>query len=343
MQHSTQSKWPGSQAFWRGKRVIVTGGAGFLGSYVVKALQARGAAEVNVPRKQQYDLRQREAILELLNDTQSANTDVVDIVIHLAASVGGIGANRAHPADFFYDNLMMGVQLMHESWRAGVEKFVAIGTVCAYPKFAPIPFQEDNLWDGYPEETNAPYGLAKKMMLVQSQTYREQYGFNSIFLLPVNLYGPGDNFDLETSHVIPALIRKCLEAKQRGDDHVVVWGDGSPTREFLYAEDAAEGILLATERYSDSAPVNIGSSFEISIRELVETIARLTGFEGRIEWDTSKPNGQPRRKLDVSRAKACFGFESQASFEEGLRETIAWYRGEVMGAESSSAPVPAHA
>ena len=326
MRHSTQNTWSDSQACWRGKRVIVTGGAGFLGSYVVKALQARGAAEVFVPRKQQYDLRQREAILDLLNDTQSANTDEVDIVIHLAASVGGIGANRAHPADFFYDNLMMGVQLMHESWRAGVEKFVAIGTVCAYPKFAPIPFQEDNLWDGYPEETNAPYGLAKKMMLVQSQTYREQYGFNSIFLLPVNLYGPRDNFDLETSHVIPALIRKCLEAKQRGDDHIVVWGDGSPTREFLYATDAAEGILLATERYNDSAPVNIGSSFEISIRELAETIARLTGFEGRIKWDTSKPNGQPRRKLDVSRAKALFGFESQTGFEEGLRETIAWYR-----------------
>ncbi len=310
----------------------MTGGAGFLGRYVVDALQARGAAEVFVPRKQQYDLRQREAILDLLSDVQDP-----DVIIHLAASVGGIGANRAHPADFFYDNLMMGAQLMHESWRAGVEKFVAIGTVCAYPKFAPIPFREDDLWNGYPEETNAPYGLAKKMMLVQSQTYREQYGFNSIFLLPVNLYGPGDNFDLETSHVIPALIRKCLEAKQRSDDRVGVWGDGSPTREFLYAADAAEGILLATERYNDSAPVNIGSSFEISIRELVETIAQLTGFEGSIKWDTSKPNGQPRRKLDVSRALALFGFESETNFEEGLRETIAWYRGEAMQQNSNFA------
>ena len=252
-----------------------------------------------------------------------------DIVIHLAARVGGIGANRAHPAEFFYDNLMMGVQLLHEAWRSGVEKFVAIGTVCAYPKFAPLPFKEEDLWDGYPEESNAPYGLAKKMLLVQSQAYRQQYGFNSTFLLMVNLYGPGDNFDLETSHVIPALIRKCLEAREQGDDHIVAWGDGSPTREFLYVEDAAEGILLATERYSDSLPVNLGSNYEISIRDLLANIARLTGFEGKIVWDTSKPNGQPRRRLDTSRAKAMFGFEAQTSLEEGLRRTIEWYKSKV--------------
>ncbi|MGQ9564846.1 MAG: GDP-L-fucose synthase family protein [Thermogutta sp.] len=251
-------------------------------------------------------------------------------VIHLAAHVGGIGANRAKSAEFFYDNLMMGVPLMHEAWRAGLEKFIAIGTVCAYPKFTPTPFREDDLWNGYPEETNAPYGLAKKMMLVQSQTYREQYGWNSIFLLPVNLYGPRDNFDLETSHVIPALIRKCLEAKARGDVEIVAWGDGSPTREFLYVEDAAEGIppsttlrtRLAAERYNSSEPVNIGSEFEISIKELLETIARLTGFEGRIVWDTSKPNGQPQRKMDVSRARERSGFEAKTSFEDGLRQTI---------------------
>ncbi len=245
-------------------------------------------------------------------------------VIHLAAHVGGIGANRAKPAEFFYDNLMMGVPLMHEAWRAGVAKFIAIGTVCAYPKFTPTPFHENDLWNGYPEETNAPYGLAKKMMLVQSETYREQYGWNSIFLLPVNLYGPRDNFDLETSHVIPALIRKCLEAKERGDAEIVAWGDGSPTSEFLYVEDAAEGILLASERYNQSAPVNIGSAFEISIKDLLETIARLTGFEGRIVWDTSKPNGQPRRKLDVSRAQERFGFVSRTPFESGLQRTIDW-------------------
>ena len=245
-------------------------------------------------------------------------------MIHLAAHVGGIGANRVKPAEFFYDNLMMGVPLMHEAWRAGVTKFIAIGTVCAYPKFTPMPFHENDLWNGYPEETNAPYGLAKKMMLVQSETYREQYGWNSIFLLPVNLYGPRDNFDLETSHVIPALIRKCLEAKERGDAEIVAWGDGSPTSEFLYVEDAAEGILLASERYNQSAPVNIGSAFEISIKDLLETIARLTGFEGRIVWDTSKPNGQPRRKLDVSRAQERFGFVSRTPFADGLRRTIDW-------------------
>ncbi|MGB0383251.1 MAG: GDP-L-fucose synthase family protein [Ardenticatenaceae bacterium] len=313
---------PDSQEFWRDKRVVVTGGAGFLGSFVVDKLRERGTSEIFVPRKVEYDLREKEAILQLLSDTRP------NLVIHLAASVGGIGANREHPADFFYDNLMMGVQLLHESWRAGVEKFVAIGTVCAYPKYTPVPFKEEDLWNGYPEETNAPYGLAKKMLLVQSEAYRQQYGYNSIFLLPVNLYGPRDNFDLETSHVIPALIRKCLEAKERGDEQIVAWGDGSPTREFLYVEDAAEGILLASERYNESRPVNLGSSYEISIKDLVETIARLTGFEGEIVWDTSKPNGQPRRKLDICRAKELFGFESQISFEEGLRRTIEWYQTE---------------
>lgn len=317
--------WPNSYEYWRNRRVIVTGGGGFLGRAVVRALESRGCASIFVPRKAQYDLREKEAILQLLSDTR-AEGKVVDQVIHLAAHVGGIGANRAHPAEFFYDNLMMGTQLLHESWRAGVEKFVAIGTVCAYPKFAPVPFREDDLWNGYPEETNAPYGLAKKMLLVQSQAYREQYGYNSIFLLPVNLYGPEDNFDLESSHVIPALIRKCLEAKEQGASQVVVWGDGSPTREFLYVDDAAEGILLAAERYNESEPVNLGSSYEISIKELVTLIARMTGFSGEIIWDTSKPNGQPRRKLDVERAKEAFGFTSRTTFEEGLRKTIEWYK-----------------
>jgi GDP-L-fucose synthase len=321
------SNWPDSSTFWRDKRVVVTGGAGFLGSFIVEKLQARGAAEIFVPRIEDYDLRELAAIQRMLADARP------DVILHLAARVGGIGANRKYPAEFFYDNLMMGAPLMHEAWRAGVGKFVALGTVCAYPKFTPVPFREDDLWNGYPEETNAPYGLAKKMLLVQSQTYREQYGWNSIFLLPVNLYGPRDNFDLETSHVIPALIRKCLEARARGEEEIVAWGDGSPTREFLYVEDAAEGILLAAERYDLSDPVNIGSAFEtcpersrrISIKDLLETIARLTGFEGKIVWDTSKPNGQPRRKLDVSRARERFGFESQTPFEEGLRRTIAWY------------------
>jgi GDP-L-fucose synthase len=247
------------------------------------------------------------------------------IVIHLAARVGGIGANREHPAEFFYDNLMMSVPLLHESWVAGVDKFVALGTICCYPKFTPVPFREENLWDGYPEETNAPYGLAKKMLLVQSQAYRQQHGFNSIFLMPVNLYGPGDNFDPDSSHVIPALIKKCVDAKQAGDDHIVVWGDGSPTREFLYVEDAAEGILLATERYDRSDPVNLGSGFEISIEDLVHLIAEATGFTGDIVWDTSKPNGQPRRKLDVSRAEQGFGFRARTTFEEGLKHTVEWY------------------
>ncbi|MEM7534205.1 MAG: GDP-L-fucose synthase, partial [Chloroflexota bacterium] len=276
------------------------------------------------PRHADYDLVQQSAIQQLLADT-TVHQQPADIIIHLAASVGGIGANLTHQAEYFYQNLMMGTQLMHESYIAGVQKFVAIGTICAYPKFAPIPFSEDNLWDGYPEETNAPYGLAKKMMLVQSQIYRSQYGFNSIYLLPVNLYGPGDNFDLETSHVIPALIRKCLEAKERGDDHIVAWGDGSPTREFLYVEDAAEGILLATERLNESVPVNLGSSNEISIKALVETVAQVTGFEGEIHWDMSRPNGQPRRKLDVTKAQQLFGFCSQTVFADGLYKTVDWY------------------
>ena len=311
--------WPDSRTFWESRRVCVTGGAGFLGSFVVNKLQERGASDIFVPRRAQYDLVEKEAILQLLSDAKP------DIIIHLAASVGGIGANLSHQAEYFYENLMMGTQLLHESWKANVEKFVAVGTICAYPKFAPIPFKEEDLWNGYPEETNAPYGLAKKMMLVQSQVYRSQYGFNSIYLLPVNLYGPRDNFDLESSHVIPALIRKCLEAKERGDDHMVAWGDGSPTREFLYVEDAAEGILLAAERYNGNLPVNLGSSYEISIKNLVETIAKVTGFTGEIRWDTTKPNGQPRRKLDVERGKELFGFVSQIPFEEGLKRTVEWY------------------
>lgn len=308
------------KAFWEGKRVCVTGGAGFLGSFVVEKLRERGATEIFVPRKKDYDLVQHEAVVRLLEDAKP------DIVIHLAAHVGGIGANRLHPAEFFYDNLMMGVQLMHESWKRGVQKFVAIGTVCAYPKYTPVPFKEEDLWNGYPEETNAPYGLAKKMLLVQAQAYRQQYGFNAIYLLPVNLYGPRDNFDLETSHVIPALIRKMIEAQEGGEKQVVLWGDGTPTREFLYVEDAAEGIVLATERYDGAEPVNLGSGQEISIKDLAELIARLTGFEGEIVWDTTKPNGQPRRALDTSRAKKYFGWEAKTPFEEGLRRTIQWFR-----------------
>lgn len=315
--------WPDSHEFWHNYRVCVTGGGGFLGSFVVDKLRERGAEQIYIPRQQEYDLVQPEAVKQLLIDAQP------DIVIHLAAQVGGIGANRLRPAEFFYNNLVMGIQLQHEAWRFGVKKFVGIGTVCAYPKFAPIPFKEEDLWNGYPEETNAPYGLAKKMLLVQAQTYRQQYNFNAIFLLPVNLYGPRDNFDLETSHVIPALIRKCIEAQERKDDHIVVWGDGSPTREFIYVEDAAEGIVLASERYNSSEPVNIGSSFEISIKELVTRIAELTGFEGQIIWDTSKPNGQPRRKLDTSRAEQAFAFKAKTDFETGLQRTIDYYRSQI--------------
>jgi len=305
--------------FWTDKSICVTGGAGFLGSYVVNKLHQMGAQTVFVPRIEQYDLVKQSDILRMLEDAQP------DIIIHLAALVGGIGANRARPAEFFYNNLMMGVQLMHESWRAGVSKFVAVGTICAYPKHTPIPFKEENLWDGYPEETNAPYGLAKKMLLVQAQAYRQQYGFNAIFPLPVNLYGPGDNFDLETSHVIPALIRKCVTAKENNAQEVVLWGDGSPTREFLYVDDAAEGLALATERYNGPEPFNLGSGQETSIKDLALMIADLTGFKGKIIWDTSKPNGQPRRALDTSRAEKFFGFQARMPLAEGLSRTIEWY------------------
>jgi GDP-L-fucose synthase len=307
-------------SFWNERRFMVTGGAGFLGRVVTRKLQERGAKEIFIPRIEDYDLVDPTAIDRLLEDSNP------DVIIHLAAHVGGIGANREHPAEFFYDNLMMGVQLMHKAWQRGIEKFVAIGTVCAYPKFTPVPFKEDDLWIGYPEETNAPYGLAKKMLLVQSQAYRDQYGFNSLFLLPVNLYGPGDNFNLHSSHVIPALIRKCIEAEQAGEKEIEVWGDGSPTREFLYVEDAAEGILKATEKYNESLPVNLGSGYEISIKDLAELIARLTGFSGKLVWNTEKPNGQPRRGLDTSRAYEKFGFKAQVGFEEGLKETIQWFR-----------------
>ena len=305
--------------FWSDKRVVVTGGAGFLGRHVVDALRVRGCEEVFVPRSRVYDLRIERDVVRMYEDARP------DLVLHLAAHVGGIGANLAHPGSFFYDNLMMGALLMEQARRCEVGKFVAVGTICAYPKHTPVPFREDDLWNGYPEETNAPYGLAKKMLLVQGQAYRAEYGFNAIYLLPVNLYGPGDNFDLETSHVIPALIRKFGEAKARGDDHVVLWGDGSPTREFLYVADAAEGILLAAERYDGAEPVNLGAGVEISIGELAAQIRELMGFEGEVRWDASKPNGQPRRCLDVSRAKQAFGFAAQMPFEEGLRRTIEWW------------------
>lgn len=308
--------------------MMVTGGSGFLGTRLVKKLRDRGCQRVFVPRKADYDLTEKEAINQALADSEP------DIVIHLAARVGGIGANRAHPAEFFYDNLMMGVQLMHESWRTGVSKFVAVGTVCAYPKFTPVPFREDDLWDGYPEETNAPYGLAKKMLLVQSQTYRQQYGFNSIFLLPVNMYGPGDNFDLESSHVIPAIIRKCVEARRAGDNELRVWGTGLPTRDFLYVDDAVDGILLAADRYDASDPVNLGSGIEISIKNLTALIARETGFSGDIVWETDRPDGQPRRSLDTTRASEKLGFVASMPLEEGIRRTIDWYRvehGELSG------------
>jgi GDP-L-fucose synthase len=315
-----ENGWPDSRSFWKGKRAVVTGGSGFLGSYVVETLERRGAEHVFVPRRRDYDLRSVDNIRRLLRDARP------DVVFHLAARVGGIGANREHPAEFFYDNLMMSVPLLHESWAAGVEKFVGLGTICCYPKHAPIPFREELVWDGYPEETNAPYGLAKKMLLVQSQSYRQQYGYNSVFLMPVNLYGPRDNFDPSSSHVIPALIKKCVEAKERGEREIVVWGDGSPTREFLYVEDAAEGIVLSAERYNDSEPVNLGSSQEISIKDLVDIIAKLTAFDGRITWDTSKPNGQPRRSLDTTRAEKWFGFRATTDFMEGLGRTVDWYR-----------------
>jgi GDP-L-fucose synthase len=306
--------------FWQSRSVCVTGGAGFLGKVVVRKLHERGVKDVFIPNIEDYDLVKLTDINSMLSDAKA------NMIIHLAAQVGGIGANREHPAEFFYNNLMMGVQLMHRAWETGVEKFVAIGTICAYPKFTPVPFNENNLWDGYPEETNAPYGLAKKMLLVEAQSYRQQYGYNAIFLLPVNLYGPGDNFNPKSSHVIPALIRKCLEANDAGIKEIEVWGDGSPTREFLYVEDAAEGILMASEKYNGPEPINLGSGQEISIKDLVEMIAKLTGFKGNLKWDTSKPNGQPRRALDITRAQNYFGFRAKMGFEEGLKNTIEWYR-----------------
>jgi GDP-L-fucose synthase len=350
--------------FWQNKRILVTGGAGFLGSFVIEKLVARGATDIIIPRIEHYNLTDRDDIRRLLSDallpsdklpshlhpstfnhqpsnlqpstfqpsTFNLRPSTFDlqpsnlIIIHLAANVGGIGANREHPADFFYDNLMMGVELMHQAYKNGIGKFVAIGTVCAYPKFTPVPFKEDDLWIGYPEETNAPYGLAKKMMLVQAQAYRQQYGFNAIFLLPVNLYGPRDNFNLQTSHVIPALIRKAIEAKERGEKELPAWGDGSPTREFLYVEDAADGIVTAAEKYNGDLPVNLGSGYEISIKDLTEMVVKLTGFEGRIAWQTDKPNGQPRRGLDVTRARELFGWSAQVPFEEGMKRTVEWFK-----------------
>jgi GDP-L-fucose synthase len=307
-------------SYFEDKRVVVTGGAGFLGRYVVAGLRQRGAWHISVPRSADYDLVSLDGVVRMYEDMKP------DVVIHLAAVVGGIGANREHPGEFFYKNLMMGVQLIEQGRLRGIEKLVATGTVCSYPKFTPVPFREEDLWKGYPEETNAPYGLAKKMLLVQSQAYRQEYGFNSIFLLPVNLYGPGDNFNPASSHVIPALIKKCVDAVESGADAIECWGTGAASREFIYAADAAEGILLATEHYNGDEPVNIGSGSEITIRELVETIARLTGFHGEIRWDPSKPDGQPRRRLDVSKAQAYFGFEAGTSFEDGLKATIEWYR-----------------
>ena len=309
-------------SFWKDKNVVVTGGAGFLGSYVVEKIKKRGCKDIFVPRSCDFDLREKEAIVRLYKETQP------NIVIHLAAVVGGIGANRENPGKFFYDNLIMGLQLIEQARLFKVDKFVAVGTVCAYPKYTPVPFKEEDLWNGYPEETNAPYGLAKKMLLVQSQAYRQQYGFNSIYLLPVNLYGPRDNFDPKSSHVIPALIKKCIDAIENNENQIVVWGTGKASREFLYVEDAAEAIILATEKYDKSEPVNIGSGMEITIKELVELIAQLAGFKGEIVWDTTKPDGQPRRCLDTSKAEKEFGFKAKMGFEEGLKRTIKWYRQE---------------
>ena len=314
-----------SDSFWTDRRVCVTGGAGFLGSFLCKKIRRRGCKNLFVPLIEDYNLIEQNDIRRMFDDARP------DIVIHLAAVVGGIGANREHPGKFFYENLMMGVQLIEEARLRGIEKFVAIGTICAYPKFTPVPFKENDLWVGYPEETNAPYGLAKKMLLVQSQAYREEYGFNSIFLLPVNLYGPGDNFDPKSSHVIPALIKKCLEARNAASDFIEVWGTGQASREFIYVEDAADGILLATESYNKPEPVNIGAGFEIKIDDLVRLICKLTGFTGKIRWDAAKPDGQPRRCLDTSRACEEFNFKAQVDFEEGLRRTIAWYEKHLSG------------
>jgi GDP-L-fucose synthase len=304
--------------FWKNKRILVTGGAGFLGTHIVKLLKELDTAEIRIPRSSSHDLREKDVCIEV--------TKNIDIVIHLAANVGGIGYNQKNPATLFYDNLLMGVHLMEEARKNRVDKFVAIGTICAYPKFTPVPFKEEDLWNGYPEETNAPYGLAKKMLLVQAQAYRQQYDFNAVYLLPVNLYGPGDNFDPDSSHVIPALIKKFVDAKNNNESEVSVWGTGTPTREFLYVEDAARGVLLATENYNKSDPVNLGASFEISISDLAATVAKVVGFTGQIIFDSSKPDGQPRRKLDVSRAENEFGFTSEISFSDGLAQTVQWYR-----------------
>ena len=305
--------------FWQDKKVVVTGGAGFLGKAVVGELERKKCPYIFVVRKKDYDLREAPDIKCLLRDTTP------QIIIHLAAVVGGIGINRENPGEFLYDNLIMGTQMMEQSRLFGIEKVVLIGTICAYPKFTPVPFKEEDLWDGYPEETNAPYGLAKKMLLVQSQAYRQQYGFNSIFLLPVNLYGPGDNFSPDSSHVIPALVKKCIDAKRKNETTISVWGTGKPTREFLYVDDAARAIVLAAEKYNRSDPINIGAGFEISIKDLVSLIVHLTSFKGKVIWDRTKPDGQPRRRLDVSKAKRKFGFQARMKFEEGLKKTIAWY------------------
>ena len=309
--------------FWDNKKVTVTGGKGFLGSYILEKLQQRGCKNIAVANLPEYNLTNMTDIQRMYREQKP------DIVIHLAAVVGGIGANRKNPGKFFYENAIMGIQLMHEAYLNNIEKFIAIGTICAYPKFTPVPFREEDLWNGYPEETNAPYGLAKKMMLVQSQAYRQQYGFNSIFLLPVNLYGPRDNFDPKSSHVIPALIKKCVDAVNQGKNEIVVWGSGKPSREFIYVEDAAEGILLAAEKYHKGDPVNIGAGFEIKIKELVNLIVKLTEFSGKVNWDTSKPDGQPRRMLDTSKAEKEFCFKAKTSFEDGLIKTIEWYKDHV--------------
>ena len=307
-------------SFFSNKRVVVTGGAGFLGSIVVAQLRQQGCRDIWVPRSQDYDLVQMDAVRRLYDDAAP------DIVLHLAARVGGIGANQANAGRFFYDNLMMGTQLMEVGRQRGLEKFVALATICAYPKYTPVPFREDDLWSGYPEETNAPYGLAKKMMLVQAQAYRQQYGFNAIVLFPVNLYGPGDNFDMQTSHVIPALIRKCVEAQAKDEPRVVLWGDGSPSREFLYVDDAARAILMAAKHYNGHEPVNIGTGEEITIQNLAHLIADEVGYKGELVWDTGKPNGQPRRCLDTTRAKQLFGFEAAIKLRAGLRTTIGWFQ-----------------
>jgi dTDP-glucose 4,6-dehydratase/GDP-L-fucose synthase len=308
------------QTYWDGQTVMVTGGAGFLGSHLVDQLESRSDdVEIFVPRSSEYDLRKKNDIRQALEDSEA------DIVIHLAASVGGIGANRENPGRYFYDNAVMGIELIEQARQYGVDKFTILGTICSYPNITEIPFKEENLFDGYPEETNAPYGIAKKALLTQSKAYRKQYDFNSIYLMPVNLYGPRDDFDLETSHVIPAIIRKCIEAREAGEDSITAWGTGKPTREFLYVKDAAEGILDATETYDQSVPVNLGSGSEISIQDLIELIAAHTDFDGEIEWDTSKPDGQPRRRLDVSRAKEAFEWEAETEFVDGLKETISWY------------------